>query len=42
MEEYLTVSEVSERIKYSKYVHHSLKIKICGWKALTMVAIRTR
>jgi len=42
MEEYLTVSDLSDQIKYSKFAQYSLQGKISGWKALTMVAIRRR
>jgi len=42
MEEYLTVSDLSDQIKYSKFAQYGLQRNICGWKALTMVAIRRR
>jgi len=42
MEEYLTVSELSDQVKYSKFLQYSLQRNVCGWRALTMVEIRRR
>jgi hypothetical protein len=39
---YLTLSDLINRIKYSKFVYFWSAMKICGWKALTMAVIRRR